>query len=197
MGRRFQMHGTPRAAAAMALVDSLLVALPGERLVGSCDPRAPSNRCTMRAQRFGEDLKAPGACQLPRGTLTLFTIACFTTWPQADHLAVTQSQSAWFSTLAGSHDLQLTCSGEKRLREFGIDIDKLREASRPLTRACLDWSEQREHLAGALGAAIYHELLIRRWITRMPEPRIIRLTPAGRIGTADVFGLTVIPSPAP
>jgi DNA-binding transcriptional ArsR family regulator len=86
-------------------------------------------------------------------------------------------------------DLRLTPDGARRLEQLGIDVAELRRGSRPLTRACLDWSERRPHLAGALGAAICHELIARAWIVRMPEPRIVRLTPAGRRGLAETFDL--------
>lgn len=92
-------------------------------------------------------------------------------------------------------DLALTDTGAERLVEFGIDLQALRTRRRPLTRACLDWSEQRPHLAGALGAALCQQLIDRAWITRMPEPRIVRVTPAGQRGLAHSFGLADIPEP--
>ena len=51
---------------------------------------------------------------------------------------------------------------------------------RPATRRCLDWSERRPHLAGALGAALCERALDRRWVERLPGSRAVRLTPAGR-----------------
>ncbi len=52
-----------------------------------------------------------------------------------------------------------------------------------------------DHLAGALGAALCQQLPDREWITRMPEPRIVRLTPAGQHGLAHSFDLAHIPEP--
>lgn len=97
--------------------------------------------------------------------------------------------------LTGS-ELALTQYGAARLQRFGIDLPSLQARRRPLTRACLDWSERRAHLAGALGAALCQELIDREWITRMPEPRIVRLTPAGHRGLAHTFGLHQIPQSA-
>lgn len=96
--------------------------------------------------------------------------------------------------LAGT-ELGLTGHGADHLQRFGIDLRSLHTHRRPLTRACLDWSEQRPHLAGALGAALCQQLLDRAWITRMPEPRIVRVTPAGRDGLAHEFGLHDMPQP--
>lgn len=90
-------------------------------------------------------------------------------------------------------ELALTDPGADQLQRFGIDLPGLRAQRRPLTRPCLDWSERRPHLAGALGVALCQQLIDRSWIMRMPEPRIVRVTPAGRRGLARAFGLVEIP----
>jgi hypothetical protein len=55
-------------------------------------------------------------------------------------------------------------------------------------------AEKRPHLAGALGAALCAQLIRRGWISRIAEPRIVRVTRAGAAGLADTFGLDQIPS---
>ena len=116
-----------------------------------------------------------------------------------DHLAgalgVALADALCAEGILTSDELQLTPHGARRLSEFGIDTAQLRRASRPVTRACLDWSEKRPHVAGALGASLCHELIARGWIIRMPEPRIVRLTPAGEKGLAQTFNLLRIPDP--
>jgi DNA-binding transcriptional ArsR family regulator len=116
-----------------------------------------------------------------------------------DHLAgalgVALTDALCAEDILTTGELHLTPHGARRLQDFGINVGQLRTASRPLTRACLDWSEKRPHLAGALGAALCHELIARGWITRMPEPRIVRLTPAGHKGVAQTFNLSRIPQP--
>ena len=52
------------------------------------------------------------------------------------------------------YDYQLTERGADELEDFGIDFAALRSRPRPLIRYCVDWSEQRHHLAGSLGAAL-------------------------------------------
>jgi hypothetical protein len=59
---------------------------------------------------------------------------------------------------------------------------------RPLARGCLDWTERREHLAGAGGAAICAHLLARGWVTRVGSGRAVRVTPAGTTALTDLFG---------
>jgi hypothetical protein len=116
-----------------------------------------------------------------------------------DHLAgalgVALTDALCAAGMLTGHELAVTDTGTQRLTQFGIDLSALRATRRPLTRACLDWSEQRPHLAGALGAALCQQLLDRGWIIRMPEPRIVRLTPAGQRGLARTFDLTHIPEP--
>ncbi|MGH2886658.1 MAG: ArsR/SmtB family transcription factor [Solirubrobacteraceae bacterium] len=82
---------------------------------------------------------------------------------------------------AAGHDLdyRLTPAGEGWVRSFGIDLDALRARRRPLIRYCTDWTEQRHHLAGALGAALAGELLERGWIERARNGRAVRLTETG------------------
>ncbi len=83
----------------------------------------------------------------------------------------------------------LTKKGEAALGAFGIDADRLRRERRPLTRHCLDWSERRPHLGGALGAALLTRMQDLGWMKRTPGTRAVTLTAAGRIGLRDTFFL--------
>ena len=75
---------------------------------------------------------------------------------------------------------QLTEKGEASLSAFGIDIEPLKNAPRPLCRTCLDWSVRRPHLAGALGAAIWQAIEQRKWAVRIKDTRVIEFTPEGK-----------------
>jgi DNA-binding transcriptional ArsR family regulator len=87
-------------------------------------------------------------------------------------------------------DYQLTARGEARLGdELGIDLDALRAGRRRLVRYCVDWSEQRHHLAGALGAAIADRMLELGWIRRLDGHRAVQVTPAGRDSLESSFAL--------
>lgn len=69
------------------------------------------------------------------------------------------------------------------LADFGVDIQPLLHrprSARPLVRACVDWSEQRYHVAGALGAAVREAMLASGWITTRPGGRAVEVTPVGR-----------------
>lgn len=56
-----------------------------------------------------------------------------------------------------------------------------------LERFCLDWSERRYHLAGALGNAILERLVELKWVQRLPKTRAIKITPAGKNGLKKIF----------
>jgi DNA-binding transcriptional ArsR family regulator len=76
----------------------------------------------------------------------------------------------------------VTDEGVAALGELGVDVPALQRLRRPLTRACMDWTERRHHLAGALGAAIASRFKARGWIEHGAEGRIVRVTPAGKRG---------------
>ena len=62
--------------------------------------------------------------------------------------------------------------------EFGIELPTT--GRRPLVRSCLDWSERRHHIAGALGAGIATAMLERGWLERLNNGRAVRPTASGR-----------------
>ena len=72
----------------------------------------------------------------------------------------------------------VTAEGQAFFDGIGIDMATLRGVRRPLCRLCLDWSERRSHLGGALGAAILDHIVAAGWASR-GEGRVIRFTPRG------------------
>ncbi|GAA3756166.1 winged helix-turn-helix domain-containing protein [Micromonospora maritima] len=84
--------------------------------------------------------------------------------------------------------LALTPAGTAWLAELGVPVEPLRATRRPLVRDCLDWTERRPHLAGALGAALCGRFLDLGWTAR-GAGRALRLTPAGRDGLAAALAL--------
>jgi DNA-binding transcriptional ArsR family regulator len=60
-----------------------------------------------------------------------------------------------------------------------IDLEAVQGSRRPFALRCLDWSERRPHVAGALGAALATRALQTGWVERRPGSRAVRLTPAG------------------
>jgi DNA-binding transcriptional ArsR family regulator len=83
---------------------------------------------------------------------------------------------------------RVTPDGMATLTSFGLNIGALERTRRRFAGACLDWTERKPHLNGALGAAVTARLLGLGWIERGVRRRAVRVTPAGREGLAATFG---------
>jgi DNA-binding transcriptional ArsR family regulator len=73
----------------------------------------------------------------------------------------------------------LTGKGRQFLIGRGIAIESLERRKRPLCRTCVDWSERRHHLGGAIGAAILSHVLAEGWAARGPRSRAVSFTARG------------------
>jgi len=82
-------------------------------------------------------------------------------------------------------------SSQREGQSFGIDLSAMQQSKRPICRLCLDWSEQKPHLAGAVGAALAARCFELGWVLRLPNTRAIAITPAGVEGFQEQFGVTV------
>lgn len=81
-----------------------------------------------------------------------------------------------------THPYTLGPAAAEVFGSLGLDLAAVgaRRGRRPLLRFCLDWSEQRHHLAGALGAALAAHFIERGWVVRArPGNRAIKLTDRG------------------
>ena len=82
-------------------------------------------------------------------------------------------------------DYALTPEGDEFLAEFGGQVPPRRRR----IRYCVDWSEQRHHLSGALGRGLLDRLLELDWVRRRDASRAIRITEAGHEGLRTTFGI--------
>ena len=85
----------------------------------------------------------------------------------------------------------VTPAGVRLLEGFGVDLPAARAKRRVFCRPCLDWSERRPHIAGAVGAALTTRCFELGWLARVPDSRAVTVSEAGRAGFADMFGLAV------
>ncbi len=90
--------------------------------------------------------------------------------------------SGWLAS--PDESFALTPEGRRALLSRGIDMAALEGARRPMCRACLDWSERRPHLGGALGAALLQRFLDQGWLRRSDGSRALAITPKGETGLA-------------
>jgi len=113
-----------------------------------------------------------------------------------DHLAGTSgvllhdrlAALGWLLTGAA---YDVTPRGNKALEALGIDIEATRALRRRFACACLDWSERRPHLGGALGAALLKVALKRRWVVQDLDSRALGVTSFGRRELLARFGVRV------
>ena len=86
---------------------------------------------------------------------------------------------------------ELTTAGVKAVEVLKVDVEELRKSRRRFAYACLDWSERRPHIGGALGSALLDPAVKRKWVTKDLDSRVIRITSAGRRELLARFGLEV------
>lgn len=90
--------------------------------------------------------------------------------------------------------LLLTDDGRAFARALGAAIPE--PGRRPLCKACLDWSARRNHLAGALGAALLTRIYDLGWARRFERTRVVQFTPSGLPAFEKAFGRPVPPGPS-
>lgn len=112
-----------------------------------------------------------------------------------DHLAgelgvaITQALSTQRLIQCNEEAYEVTEKGKPWLASMGIKYDQIQKERRIFARACLDWSERKPHLAGALGAAMLQRFLELKWIARVRDSRIIKVTEAGRENFREQFDI--------
>lgn len=148
--RYFRLGGPEVAAALEAL--SVLAA-------GSVREPAPGPLGRLRAARACYDHIA--------GALGVALLGAFET-------------KGWLVGPAEDRSYELTPVGRRGFEALGIDVERSLAARRRFAFACIDWSERRPHLAGALGAAVLGLSLGRGWIRRELDSRVLEVSARGR-----------------
>jgi DNA-binding transcriptional ArsR family regulator len=142
-----------------------------------------------------ESMKVVAAIEVPprytprsvRNDALKFARTCY------DHIAGTVGV-AIADALAARGDIvltddggEITSTGARLMASFGLDLTV--RSRRVFCRPCLDWSERRYHIAGAVGAGICRRCIELGWLLRLPDTRTLRLTPKGRTGLGEIFGV--------
>jgi DNA-binding transcriptional ArsR family regulator len=102
--------------------------------------------------------------------------------PQPQPTAGQKSQQGW-------PRLELGPAAQEIFRRVGIDLDEALRERRRFATACLDWTERRPHLGGALGAELYVKCVERGWIVKRRGTRLVSVTPSGRRGFRRYLGV--------
>lgn len=97
---------------------------------------------------------------------------------------------------AGDDAYQLTVRGDRAFRELGVDVEELQVTRRRFASQCIDWSERRPHLGGAVGAAMFTLALKRKWVSRDLNTRVLSVTSRGTREIREYFGAELSATPA-
>jgi DNA-binding transcriptional ArsR family regulator len=137
-----------------------------------------------RAVEALQIIASPGAAlrQIGQSSLNPFGFArtCY------DHLAgrlgveVTEALLRQEVIRPSGSDYDVTDGGCDWLDNFGVDWRALKSHKRSFALRCLDFTERRPHLSGALGASVLSRMIELKWIAKTRVPRSVRLTPLGR-----------------
>jgi DNA-binding transcriptional ArsR family regulator len=93
---------------------------------------------------------------------------------------------------AAANGYDLTPKGVRGFESFGIDIESTRKLRRRFACPCLDWTERRPHIGGALGAALSGLATKRKWVLQDLDSRALEVTKTGRREMLALFGLQIL-----
>jgi DNA-binding transcriptional ArsR family regulator len=152
-----------------------------------------------------ESIKAVAAIELPpryqprsvREDAQCFARTCYDHLAGRVAVAMADALVAHGHVVLGDDGGEVTRSGARFLARFGADLTSPLRGRRIFCRPCLDWSERRYHVAGRVGAEICRICLQRGWFVRMRDSRALRLTPPGRAGLLEMFGVEFESESAP
>lgn len=98
----------------------------------------------------------------------------------------------WLAAPArGDHAYGVTEEGAGGFVKLGLDLETAQSQRRRFAYGCVDWSERRPHLGGALGAALLHLALKRKWVTQSLDSRALEITAQGRRELGARLGLSL------
>ncbi|MEO6287261.1 MAG: transcriptional regulator [Dyadobacter sp.] len=83
----------------------------------------------------------------------------------------------------------VTPEGVVWFQSIGINPEESKSQKRSFAHQCLDWSERKHHLAGALGTSLLNGLMKNDWIRRKQFSREIIITPTGKLQLSNSLGL--------
>jgi DNA-binding transcriptional ArsR family regulator len=114
-----------------------------------------------------------------------------------DHFAgvlgvgLADAMTAREQVVLGDEAGEVTPAGLEFLSKLGVDLTAARAKRRVFCRPCLDWTERRPHIGGAVGAALARRCVDLKWVERLRDHRALVITPAGRRGFQEFFDLSI------
>jgi hypothetical protein len=118
----------------------------------------------------------------PRYRRSVRPVCATTTWRAASASISPIRSSVATTSCSTTKSLRSRPAGGRFLTEFGVELPARRPTRRHFCRLCLDWTERRPHIAGAVGVAITKRCFDLGWIERMKRSHAVIVTPLGRDG---------------
>lgn len=87
--------------------------------------------------------------------------------------------------------MRLSRCGVALFEDIGIDVAALAQQRRAQCRTCLDWSERRQHLAGAAGAALFSRFIELGWARRTRNSRVVIFSALGHLELRRKFQIAI------
>ncbi|HQT91926.1 MAG TPA: winged helix-turn-helix domain-containing protein [Candidatus Kryptobacter bacterium] len=159
---RYYSYATPNAAQVIKSMAGLLPAGPGRNAITKCEPAG-----------------------------IIYARTCY------DHIAgrvgVAIASSLVEKKIVRTREKEYLVTGPGRdwFLSLGLDVEEIRSRKRSFAHQCLDWTERKPHLAGALGASLLQMMLKKNWVRKMTTSRELLVTSAGRTGLKDTLGLEI------
>lgn len=133
---------------------------------------------------------APMATSLPEGLRAARTCYRHLAGTLGVALCARWLELGWLRRAAAdTDDYDVTPAGTAAFAQLGVDPAAVQRPSRRFAYACLDCSERRPHLAGALGDAVFARMVELGWLSHVARTRSVAITPAGRQALRDWCGV--------
>ncbi len=88
-------------------------------------------------------------------------------------------------------DYEVTEYGKKWFLEIDLNVDAIKTKKRCFAYQCLDWSERKHHIAGALGASLLEKLIEKDWFRKKQNSRELIITSKGKMELKNRLNLEI------
>lgn len=145
----------------------------------------------MASLAAGTRPRRPRPVAAPRGEPRQFLYARTCYGHLAGEIAVAaldgMLQRKWL--IRRGQDFTVSATGAQELAALGVDLAGAHRPRRVFARACIDLTQRRMHLGGALGEALLDAYVGHGWVQRHRRSRLVSITPQGQQSFRRLFGL--------
>ena len=146
----------------------------------------------MTVAATGDADRHPAARTSPKDLALRHARTCYDHLAARVAVAIADRMVARGEVRFGVDGGELSALGARRLHSMGIDVAQAvgGRGRRAFCRPCLDWSERRQHIAGAVGRALLDHAIDKVWLRTVAGSRAVIVAPLGRRMLTSLFELT-------